>query len=150
MTVWKPSRTPEDVLMHSTKGSTWSKHKYIRKEGNKYIYKEGTGVAAEKKRPNDITDIPQRENSMKMEGHEAKDIDRLYKNEYAMKRGMPTPGDDDELEYAYKSKKAALDTGWAFLDDKDRDIIRKKYENMQSAKRKKRVTAADRKRLRDK
>lgn len=43
MTVWKPSRTPDDVLMHSAKGSTWSKHKYIRKEGNRYIYKEGTG-----------------------------------------------------------------------------------------------------------
>jgi len=38
--MWKPSITPNDVLMHSAKGSTWSKHKYIRKEGKKYIYKE--------------------------------------------------------------------------------------------------------------
>lgn len=27
-------------LVHSAKGSTWKKHKYIRKEGNKYIYVE--------------------------------------------------------------------------------------------------------------
>ena len=36
--MWKPSTTPNDVLMHSAKGSTWKKHKYIRKEGNKYVY----------------------------------------------------------------------------------------------------------------
>lgn len=30
----------EDGLEHSAKGSTWKKHKYIRKEGKKYIYKE--------------------------------------------------------------------------------------------------------------
>lgn len=27
-----------DDLSHSAKGSTWKKHKYVRKEGNKYIY----------------------------------------------------------------------------------------------------------------
>lgn len=28
------------VILHSDKGSTWKNHKYIRKEGNKYIYDE--------------------------------------------------------------------------------------------------------------
>lgn len=35
-------------LMHSAKGTTWKKHKYIRKEGKRYIYnaKQGIGKAA--------------------------------------------------------------------------------------------------------
>lgn len=37
---WRPSDTPEDVLIHYAKGTTAKKHKYIRKEGKKYIYKE--------------------------------------------------------------------------------------------------------------
>lgn len=34
--------TAEDVLAHSAKGTSWSKkdHKYIRKEGKRYIYEE--------------------------------------------------------------------------------------------------------------
>ena len=36
--MWKPSPTPDDVIMHSAKGSTWSKHKYISKKNGKYIY----------------------------------------------------------------------------------------------------------------
>lgn len=37
---WKPSVTPEDVIAHSAKGTHWTKkdHKYIRKEGTRYIY----------------------------------------------------------------------------------------------------------------
>lgn len=29
-----------DEIYHSAKGSTWKDHKYIRKEGKRYIYKE--------------------------------------------------------------------------------------------------------------
>lgn len=29
-----------NILEHSEKGSSWKKHKYIRKEGNRYIYVE--------------------------------------------------------------------------------------------------------------
>lgn len=43
MVCWRPSITSEDVIMHSSKGSTWKNHKYIRKEGNRYIYKESKG-----------------------------------------------------------------------------------------------------------
>lgn len=56
MTVWKPSRTPEDVLMHSAKGSTWTKHKYIRKEGDRYIYKENENVDDAPTRKHHLTD----------------------------------------------------------------------------------------------
>lgn len=40
---WKPN-TPPDELWHSAKGKTWSKHKYIRKEGNRYIYPEDVNM----------------------------------------------------------------------------------------------------------
>lgn len=30
----------ETYLIHTEKGKTWKKHKYIRKEGNRYIYVE--------------------------------------------------------------------------------------------------------------
>lgn len=36
--MWKPSPTPNDVIMHSAKGSTWKKHKYIAIKNGKYIY----------------------------------------------------------------------------------------------------------------
>ena len=29
-----------DSLFHSAKGTTWKKHKYVRKEGDRYIYPE--------------------------------------------------------------------------------------------------------------
>ncbi len=32
--------TWREELYHSAKGSTWKNHKYIRKDGKKYIYKE--------------------------------------------------------------------------------------------------------------
>lgn len=37
-------------LVHSTKGTTWAKnkHKYIRKDGNRYIYADGSASAADK------------------------------------------------------------------------------------------------------
>lgn len=36
-------------LVHSAKGTTWSKnkHKYIRKEGNRYIYADGSASASD-------------------------------------------------------------------------------------------------------
>jgi len=36
--IWKPSMTYSDVLQHSAKGSTWKKHKYIKKIGDTYVY----------------------------------------------------------------------------------------------------------------
>ena len=36
--IWNPSMTYADVLQHSAKGSTWKKHKYIKKIGNTYVY----------------------------------------------------------------------------------------------------------------
>lgn len=33
-------QTYRNSLMHSPKGTTWKKHKYIRKEEKRYIYKE--------------------------------------------------------------------------------------------------------------
>lgn len=32
-----------DFLAHSKKGTTWKSHKYIRKEGQRYFYKEKVG-----------------------------------------------------------------------------------------------------------
>ena len=37
--MWKPTIS-SDEIWHSAKGATWKKHKYIRKEGDRYIYKE--------------------------------------------------------------------------------------------------------------
>lgn len=36
--MWKPSPTPDDVIMHSAKGSSWKKHKYISIKNGRYIY----------------------------------------------------------------------------------------------------------------
>ena len=36
--MWKPSPTPDDVIMHSAKGSSWKKHKYIAIKNGRYIY----------------------------------------------------------------------------------------------------------------
>ena len=47
---WKPTTTPEDVLCHSAKGSHWKKHKYIRIEGERYIYDSKDGSVKEQKR----------------------------------------------------------------------------------------------------
>lgn len=52
-------------LIHSAKGTTWTNHKYIRKEGKRYIYKEesdskresrknGEGATENKKSPQEI------------------------------------------------------------------------------------------------
>lgn len=46
--MWKPSTTPNDVLMHSAKGSTWKKHKYLKKIGNTYIYAKASKKASKK------------------------------------------------------------------------------------------------------
>ena len=35
---------------HSAKGTTWSDHKYIRKEGNRYIYKDDNTAERDKKK----------------------------------------------------------------------------------------------------
>lgn len=37
-------------LIHSAKGSTWKKHKYIRKEGDRYIYTEKEPLQDKKKK----------------------------------------------------------------------------------------------------
>ena len=149
---WSPSVTPEDVLMHSTKGTSWKKHKYIRKEGDRYIYKEDdlSGAAQRMNTYSTAKDEDMDEHGIKKDSRLGKDLKSIDNNPYALNRkNMPEPGDEDELDYAYKSKMNALATGWAYLDDKSRDIIRKKYENKESAKlrKKRRITAADRKRL---
>ena len=46
--MWKPSTTPNDVIMHSAKGSTWKKHKYLKKIGNTYIYAKAASKAKKK------------------------------------------------------------------------------------------------------
>lgn len=33
------------IIQHSAKGSTWKEHKYIKKIGDKYFYKESSGKA---------------------------------------------------------------------------------------------------------
>ena len=38
--MWKPSITSEEVLMHSAKGSHWRKHKYVKIENGRYVYKD--------------------------------------------------------------------------------------------------------------
>lgn len=43
--MWKPSTTPDDVLMHSAKGSTWKNHKYLKKIGNAYIYAKAASAS---------------------------------------------------------------------------------------------------------
>lgn len=45
MTVWKPTTTPEDVIMHSAKGTTWKNHKYLKKIGNAYVYAKNASSA---------------------------------------------------------------------------------------------------------
>lgn len=41
--------TAEDYLAHSAKGTSWQKkdHKYIKKEGNRYYYKDAMGTEQE-------------------------------------------------------------------------------------------------------
>lgn len=48
MVCWKPTSTPSDVLMHSAKGTTWKKHKYLKKIGNTYIYAKAASKAKKK------------------------------------------------------------------------------------------------------
>lgn len=38
--IWRPSMTYADVLQHSAKGTTWKNHKYIKKIGDVYYYKQ--------------------------------------------------------------------------------------------------------------
>ena len=42
------------VLKHSAKGTTWSDHKYIRKEGNRYVYPEDVEGTKEERLKNAI------------------------------------------------------------------------------------------------
>lgn len=149
---WKPN-IPSDELWHSAKGSTWEDHKYIRKEGNRYIYKEVAKTSNPKdeirRKLNDITDIPRRVN-WNTEGDKHEDVSRIENHEYGtFSKKVPKGNDEKEVDYAYKSKKAADDTGYSLYDDPARDIIIKKYQNKEKAKRK-RITAADKKRLRTK
>lgn len=46
--MWKPSMTPNDVLMHSAKGTHWKKkdHKYIDIIDGRYIYQPAANAAA--------------------------------------------------------------------------------------------------------
>lgn len=39
--MWKPSVTPEQVIMHSAKGSEWDEHKYVEVVDGKYYYPDG-------------------------------------------------------------------------------------------------------------
>ena len=45
------------VLKHSAKGTTWGEHKYIRKEGNRYIYPEDVKKSANDNNVSDDEEI---------------------------------------------------------------------------------------------
>lgn len=80
-------------LVHSAKGTSWGKHKYIRKEGNKYIYKEsdskGKGIEIHK----DTTDADIIKNSL------GDDFDAVQKKVIAkQKETGRTNLTDDEIK----------------------------------------------------
>lgn len=62
--MWKPTVNycgyippkSSDEIYHSAKGSAWKEHKYIRKEGNRYIYKENETVDDAPTRKNQLMD----------------------------------------------------------------------------------------------
>lgn len=81
------------VIKHSAKGTTWGDHKYIRKEGNRYIYPEDVKKSASNNTSDnsDIDDylksLPESsfktnyEKGISMDQISKNDFDTLYKND---------------------------------------------------------------------
>lgn len=48
MVCWRPANDSPNFLMHYAKGQTAKKHKYIKKEGNRYIYPSNAAIQRHK------------------------------------------------------------------------------------------------------
>ena len=124
---WKPNIS-SDELWHSAKGTAWKKHKYIRKEGDRYIYKENETVDDAPTRKNQLMD-----RSPSGNGKTLKDME-----EEAEHRVNKASRDDlaaykNYLERAVASDKSKFDVYDRGLEEGARRRKDKAYEEFKDA-----------------
>ena len=113
----------EEYLAHSAKGSTWSKHKYIKKENGRYYYADEKGnktgsvnnsLTATNDGPGYELDDGDKEY---MENHKAGKDDRTYEEYMADKQAAIKAADEADKKPA--EKEVLTDEEWKKKNRKD-------------------------------
>lgn len=111
-----------DQLQHSAKGTTWSKknHKYLRKEGNKYIYDEKGYPTTTKAKHKTLIDLAEEDIQKSLNEKEKKRVQRNNDLKNIWQQNITDPLNKINPIYQVQQKKAKKEQAQKRLDTIER------------------------------